>query len=64
MNRNPKKRLGAGPSDSEEIKSHPWFADVNWDDVYNKYKSFNFGLNSSIGELSLLIFHPRIGIKV
>lgn len=32
--KNPKKRLGfAGP---EEIKSHPWFEKVNWENIYNK----------------------------
>ena len=36
LNRNPNKRLGAGPTDSEEIKCHPFFAGTNWDDVYNK----------------------------
>ena len=33
LNRDAKARLGAGPSDAEEIKQHPFFADVNWDDV-------------------------------
>ena len=36
LSRNPKKRLGAGPGDAEEIKSHQWFSDINWDDVINK----------------------------
>jgi len=36
LNRNPNKRLGAGPTDAEEIKKHPWFEGVNWDDVYNR----------------------------
>jgi len=30
------KRLGAGPKDSEEIKSHVFFKDVNWKDVIEK----------------------------
>lgn len=30
MNRNPAKRLGAGPRDSEDIKSHIFFKDVDW----------------------------------
>ena len=29
--RNPSKRLGAGPTDAEEIKKHPFFRNVNWD---------------------------------
>jgi len=33
LNRNPKKRLGAGKSDADEIKKHPWFKSINWQDV-------------------------------
>lgn len=36
LNRNPNKRLGAGPKDAEEIKNHPWFSDIKWSDVYEK----------------------------
>jgi serine/threonine protein kinase len=36
LERDPKKRLGSGPTEAEEIKAHPFFAGVNWDDVYNK----------------------------
>ncbi|SBT50397.1 rac-beta serine/threonine protein kinase, putative [Plasmodium ovale wallikeri] len=34
--KNPKKRLGSGVTDAEEIKSHPFFKNVNWDDVLSK----------------------------
>lgn len=38
LNRNPEKRLGY-ERDAEEIKEHPFFADINWNDLYNrKYK--------------------------
>jgi hypothetical protein len=35
LDKNPIRRLGSkrGP---EEIKEHPYFEDVNWDDVLNK----------------------------
>lgn len=33
LNRNPKKRLGAGPDDAEPIKAHKFFEGINWDDV-------------------------------
>ena len=33
LNRNPTKRLGAGPEGALEIQRHPFFASVNWDDV-------------------------------
>ena len=36
LNRNPNKRLGAGPSDAEEIKSHKWFKGFDWNEVYNR----------------------------
>jgi serine/threonine protein kinase len=33
--RDPRKRLGAN-KDSEEIKEHPFFEDINWQDVFNR----------------------------
>ncbi|CEP06939.1 hypothetical protein [Parasitella parasitica] len=36
LNRDPKKRLGAGPSDAAEIKEHPFFHGVNWADMLAK----------------------------
>ena len=36
LTRDPTRRLGAGPDDAEEIKRHPFFEDVNWDDMLNK----------------------------
>ena len=33
LNRNPKKRLGAGPRDALEIMEHSFFKGINWDDV-------------------------------
>ncbi|KAI7816133.1 hypothetical protein BC939DRAFT_470279 [Gamsiella multidivaricata] len=32
----PSLRLGAGPTDAEEIKAHAYFSNVNFDDVYHK----------------------------
>jgi serine/threonine protein kinase len=34
--REPEKRLGCGPTDALEVMQHPFFADINWDDIYNK----------------------------
>lgn len=31
LKRNVTHRLGAGPTDSEEIKEHPFFADIDWE---------------------------------
>jgi serine/threonine protein kinase len=35
LKRDPHKRLGS-VDDSEEVKQHPFFAGINWTDVYNK----------------------------
>jgi serine/threonine protein kinase len=35
LNRNPKHRLGA-TRDAEELKAHPFFADVDWDALHKK----------------------------
>ena len=36
LERNPNKRLGGSGRDAEEIKEHPYFKDVNWNNVYEK----------------------------
>ncbi|KAI0304392.1 hypothetical protein B0F90DRAFT_1249140 [Multifurca ochricompacta] len=36
LTRDPARRLGSGKSDAEEIKRHPFFKDVNFDDIFNK----------------------------
>ena len=33
--KNPKQRLGSS-KDVEELKAHPFFSGINWDDVLNK----------------------------
>lgn len=30
LNKDPAKRLGAGPKDGDEIMQHPWFSTVDW----------------------------------
>lgn len=36
LNRDPKKRLGAGPGDAEEVKKHPFFKGVDWREVLER----------------------------
>ena len=39
LNRNPTRRLGAGPEGALEIMRHPFFASINWNDVAQKNTS-------------------------
>ena len=32
----PNQRLGGGSKDAQEIKEHPYFKDVDWNQVYNR----------------------------
>ena len=32
----PDQRLGGGPGDSEDIRSHLWFSDINWEKLERK----------------------------
>ncbi|KAH0786081.1 AGC family protein kinase [Histomonas meleagridis] len=36
LNRDNKKRIGSGPTDAEEIKQHPFFKGLNWENVLEK----------------------------
>lgn len=36
MSRDPSKRIGASKRDAEEIKEHPFFAEMDWDALLNK----------------------------
>lgn len=36
LERDPKRRLGSGPSDFEELKAHPFFASIEWDKLFRK----------------------------
>ncbi|KAG9315591.1 kinase-like domain-containing protein [Chiua virens] len=36
LTRDPARRLGSSKTDAEEIKKHPFFKDVSFDDVFNK----------------------------
>lgn len=34
--KDPSRRLGGGPGDSADIKAHPFFSTINWEDLVNK----------------------------
>jgi serine/threonine protein kinase len=36
LTREPDQRLGSGPTDAQEIMSHAFFRNINWDDIYHK----------------------------
>jgi protein-serine/threonine kinase len=36
LNRNPNRRLGAGATDAEEIKKHPFFDTIDWEKVLSR----------------------------
>ncbi|EMC91585.1 hypothetical protein BAUCODRAFT_27875 [Baudoinia panamericana UAMH 10762] len=36
LTREPELRLGSGPTDAQEIMSHAFFRNINWEDIYNK----------------------------
>lgn len=36
MKRQVSQRLGSGPADGSEIRSHPFFKNVNWKDVLER----------------------------
>jgi serine/threonine protein kinase len=42
LNRNPLERIGAGHDGASEIKAHPFFDTLNWDDIILKKGKLNF----------------------
>lgn len=36
LRKDPSQRLGGGPGDSEELKQHEWFADIDWDSLFHR----------------------------
>jgi hypothetical protein len=35
LNKEPSRRFGC-KNDFDDLKKHPWFNDINWDNLYNK----------------------------
>jgi len=36
LTRDPEKRLGSGSTDALEVMAHPYFSEINFDDLYQK----------------------------
>ena len=36
LDKNPQSRLGSGETDAQEIMTHPWFATIDWNTIYEK----------------------------
>lgn len=36
LNKDPARRLGSGPGDAADVKAHPYFRGVNWEDIMQK----------------------------
>ncbi|ODQ52114.1 hypothetical protein SAICODRAFT_58541 [Saitoella complicata NRRL Y-17804] len=36
LTREPERRLGSGEGDAADVMAHPYFRNINWDDMYNK----------------------------
>ncbi len=36
LNKDPNEWLGSGELDAREIKNHPWFSDIDWDEAFNR----------------------------
>lgn len=50
--KDPLKRLGAGKSDAEEIKQHPWFNQLDWNMVLKKqYKLVDMKILDNLGKI-------------
>lgn len=48
--KDPLKWLGAGKSDAEEIKAHPWFSHIDWNMVLRKqYKLVDLKILDNLG---------------
>lgn len=53
LERSPKRRLGSGQTDAEEIKQHAFFKDINFLDLYHKRISPPFKPKTTLGDLDV-----------
>ncbi|KAK9376888.1 uncharacterized protein V1513DRAFT_410182 [Lipomyces chichibuensis] len=36
LTRDPWQRLGSGPNDAKDVMAHPYFSNINWNDIYHR----------------------------
>lgn len=64
LNRNPRKRLGAGPTDAEEIKKHQFFSEIDWEMLYSRQYQMNKPKIKSINQQDTeLLMKKAYGIE-
>ena len=57
LDRNPKKRLGAGPTDATELKEHEFFEGIDWDKLARKgYEMPKIQVKSSVPQKPEALF--------
>eukprot|EP00163_Fabomonas_tropica_P034759 TRINITY_DN979_c0_g2_i2.p1 TRINITY_DN979_c0_g2~~TRINITY_DN979_c0_g2_i2.p1 ORF type:complete len:313 (-),score=100.65 TRINITY_DN979_c0_g2_i2:336-1274(-) len=56
LQRDPSKRLGSGPMDGEEIKTHPFFKSIDWDKLLAKQVETPFKPDTKDGATDLSNF--------
>ena len=63
LQKNKEQRLGSGIGGAKDIRAHPFFRTINWDDLYHKRIEPPFNPNVS-GDLDLRHFDPEFTREV
>ena len=48
LKRNPLDRIGSGHEGAMEIKAHPFFESIDWDDIFDKKAPLKFKMKKKI----------------
>jgi len=62
LTRDPKKRLGAGKEDADPIKTHSFFANINWPNLDKKQIKPPFAPNTN-GSMDTSNFDPQFTVE-
>ena len=55
LKRNPMERIGAGPEGAAEIKAHPFFDSLDWDEIQSKKKNVLFKKRKTVKRTAIPI---------